>query len=72
MKIRYFLPLAVVIVAALSAFAHRSGVPVPPIAVISTIGCALLALQLEDHKLGDLLANLARALKGERHAESHK
>lgn len=67
MTIRQFVPVAVAVVAGLTVGATKVGVPAPPIAVIATVACAMLALQLEDHKLGDLLDELIRSFKSASH-----
>ncbi len=68
MLIRHFIPLAVAVIVLLCVGANKVGVPVAPIAVITTVASFLLALQLEDHKLGDFLAELIQAFKSEHHA----
>lgn len=68
MTIRQFVPVAAAAVAGLTVGATKLGVPAPPITVISTVACVLLALQLEDHKLGDLLGELIQAFKKEQSA----
>lgn len=67
MSIRQFIPLAIVIVGLLCAGADRVGVPVPPVAIIGSFASILLLLQLEDHKLGDAIADVVRAFKEHRH-----
>ncbi len=67
MLIRHFIPLAIVVVALLSAGADKVGVPVPPVAIIGTFASILLLLELEDHKVGDVVADLVRAFKEHRH-----
>ena len=68
MLIRHFIPLAVVVIAALCVGANKVGVPAAPIGVITTVAAVLLALQLEDRKLGDFLAELIQSVKSEHHA----
>ncbi|MEO8097707.1 MAG: hypothetical protein ABI811_08390 [Acidobacteriota bacterium] len=67
MPIRHFIPLAIAVIAGLCAIADRTGIPPAPIAAIAIVGAALLTLQLEDHRLGNVLGNLTRALKSDRH-----
>jgi len=68
MLIRYFIPLAIVVIALLCVGANKVGVPVAPIAIITTVAAVLLVLQVEDHRLGDFLAELIQAFKSEHHA----
>ena len=68
MKIVQFIPLGIAIIAAFCGIAHQIGVPVAPIGAFATLGVFLLALQLEDHKLGDRLAMVAKVLEKEHHA----
>lgn len=63
MTIRQFVPVAVAAVVLLTEGATKVGIPAPPIAVIAAVACALLVLQLEDHKLGDLLDELIRSFR---------
>ena len=65
MTIRQFIPLALLAVGALSYGATKVEVPATPIALIATLASCLLVLQLEDHRLGDLLAELIRAFRKE-------
>jgi hypothetical protein len=69
MPIRHFVPLvvplAIAIVAALGWLADRLGVPVAPVAVIAIVGATLVTLQLEDHKLGNYLAELFHSNRGD-------
>ena len=66
MLIRHFIPLAIVVVALLSAGAEKVGVPVPPVTIIATFASILLLLQLENHKIGDAIADVVRAFKEHR------
>lgn len=68
MLIRHFIPLAVVVIALLSVGANELGVPPAPVTVITTVAAVLLALQLEDRKLGDFLSELIQAFKHQHHA----
>jgi hypothetical protein len=68
MTIRQFVPLAVLVIGGLTYGATQVGVPAPPITLITTFASILLALQLEDHKLGDMLGELIRAFKDQHHA----
>jgi hypothetical protein len=68
MLIRHFIPLAVLVIALLCVAATKAGVPAPPIGIIATVAAVLLALQLEDRKLGDLLGEFLKAFKHEPHA----
>ena len=68
MLIRHFIPLAIVVIALLCVGATKVGVSAPPIGIIATVAAVLLLLQLEDHKLGDLLSELIQAFKHEHHA----
>jgi hypothetical protein len=61
--IRQFLPLSVAVIAALSIGAKETDVPAVPIAVIAIVAAILLLLQVEDHRLGNLLSDLIRALR---------
>ena len=63
MTIRQFVPVAVAVVAGLSVGATKVGVPAAPIAVIATVAAVMLLLQVEDHKLGDLLSDLIHSFK---------
>ena len=63
MTIRQFVPVAVAAVVLLSVGATKVGVPAPPITAIATVAAVLLLLQVEDHKLGDLLSELIRSFK---------
>jgi hypothetical protein len=68
MLIRYFIPLAIVVIVLLCVGATKVGVPAPPIGLIATVAAVLLTLQLEDQKLGTFLIELMHAFKGEPHA----
>ncbi|MEO5926956.1 MAG: hypothetical protein ABIR70_24285 [Bryobacteraceae bacterium] len=68
MLIRYFIPLAVAVIALLCVGATKVGVPAPPVGVIATVAAVLLLLQLEDNRLGGFLSELVRAFKNEHHA----
>ncbi len=68
MLIRYFIPLAVVVIALLCVGAEKVGVPAPPVGIIASVAAVMLLLQLEDNKLGDFLGELVRAFKDEHHA----
>lgn len=68
MTIRQFVPLALLVIGGLTYGASQVGVPAPPVAVITTFASILLALQLEDRKLADMLAELIQAFKDQHHA----
>jgi hypothetical protein len=68
MLIRYFVPLAVAVIALLCVGATKVGVPAPPVGIIGTVAACMMLVQLEDHKLGDFLSQLIRAFKEEHHA----
>lgn len=68
MRIRYFLPLMVLIPALLGILADQSGVVPPvPIVTVSAVGMILLLLQLEDHKVPRLLVELLQAFRDAAH-----
>jgi hypothetical protein len=66
MLIRHFIPLAVAVIALLCVAADKVGVPVPPVAIISTFAACLLLLQVEDQKVGDMVGDLIRTFKDHR------
>lgn len=68
MTVRQFAPVALLAIGGLTYGATELGVPAPPVTVIATVACVLLALQVEDRKLGDALGELMRAFKKARHA----
>jgi hypothetical protein len=63
MTIRHFIPLALLVIGGLTYGAGEVGVPAPPVAVITTFASVLLALQLEDRKLADMLGELIQAFR---------
>lgn len=62
-KVHQFIPLAVLLIAAVCALASEIGVPIAPIGVIATAGCIVIALLLEDRKWGDFLVELIHVFK---------
>jgi len=68
MLIRYFIPLAVAVIALLCVGVTKVGLPAPPFGMIATVASLLLLLQLEDHKLGNFLSDVIQAFKREPHA----
>jgi hypothetical protein len=70
MRIRYFVPLAIVILVVLTVAAQQTGfVPPAPIAAITLAGELLLLFQLEENRVGRFLAELTSAF---REAAHHK
>lgn len=58
MKIRQFIPLAMLVIAAFCGFANKVGAPLAPIVIIGAFGAFLVTLQLENRKWSDFLGEL--------------
>ena len=71
MLIRHFIPIALLFLVVACAIANLGGVPIAPIAIITVVGEFLIALQLEDNRLADFLAELVHAFKGDHHHTLH-
>ena len=68
MRIRYFIPLALAILVLFAVAAQKTGI-VPPFSILAPafVGMILLLFQLEDHKVGKVLAELGHAFREAAH-----